>query len=81
MTAAFVGNSIGGNLPSWIAVRQGVSPTSSTAYAGALAIVAGLAVVGLVPYFFMKLPKLKMYEKALFAPFAYASKQPKTLWK
>ena len=81
MTASFVGNSIGGNLPSWIAVRQGVSPTSSTAYAGSLAIVAGLAVVGLVPYFFMKLPKLKITERALFAPFAYASKQPKTLGK
>ena len=81
MTASFVGNSIGGNLPSWIAVRQGVSPTSSTAYAGALAIVAGLAVVGLVPYFFMKSPKLKITERALFAPFAYASKQPKTLGK
>jgi len=81
MTASFVGNSIGGNLPSWIAVRQGISPTSSTAYAGALAIVAGLAVVGLVPYFFMKSPKLKITERALFAPFAYASKQPKTLGK
>lgn len=81
MTASFVGNSIGGNLPTWIAIRQGVSSTSSTAYAGALSIVAGLAVVGLVPYFFMKLPKLKISERALFAPYAYASKQPKTLGK
>ena len=37
MTASFVGNSIGGNLPTWIASQQGVLPTSSTAYAGALA--------------------------------------------
>ena len=81
MTASFAGNSIGGNLPSWIAARQGLSPTSSTAYAGALAIVAGLSVVGLVPFFFMKLPKLKRVEQALFAPWAYASKQPKKLWK
>jgi MFS family permease len=29
----------------------------------------------------MKLPKLKNSERALFAPFAYASKQPKTLGK
>jgi MFS family permease len=81
MTASFAGNSIGGNLPSWIAARQGLSATSSTAYAGALAIVAGLSVIGLVPFFFMKLPKLLKTEQALFAPLAYASKQPKKLWK
>src|SRR5450759_4980452 len=40
MTASFVGNSIGGNLPTWIAARQSILPTSSAAYAGALAIVA-----------------------------------------
>ena len=81
MTASFIGNSIGGNLPSWLAARQGLSSTSSTAYAGALAIVAGLSLVGLLPFFFMRLPKLKRSEQALFAPFAYASKQPKKLWK
>jgi MFS family permease len=81
MTASFIGNSIGGNLPSWIAARQGVSPTSSTAYGTALAIVAGLSLIGLVPFFFIKLPALINAEKALFAPFAYASKQPKTLSK
>jgi MFS family permease len=35
----------------------------------------------LVPFFFMKLPKLLKTEQALFAPLAYASKQPKKLWK
>jgi MFS family permease len=58
-----------------------VLPTSSTAYAGALAIVAVVAAVGLAPFFFMKLPKLKKLEKALFAPFAYAAKEPKLLSK
>jgi MFS family permease len=81
MTASFVGNSIGGNLPTWIASRQGILPTSSTAYAGALAIVAVVAAVGLAPYFFMKMPQLKRSERALFAPFAYAAKEPVMLGK
>jgi MFS family permease len=81
MTASFVGNSIGGNLPSWIAARQGVAATSSTAYAGALAIVAAVSMLGLIPYFFMRMPKLKKSERALFAPFAYAAKQPALLTK
>jgi len=81
MTASFVGNSIGGNLPSWIAARQGVLPTSSMAYARALAIVALVAMVGLAPFFFMKMPQLKRSERALFAPFAYAAKEPVMLGK
>ena len=81
MTASFVGNSIGGNLPTWIAARQGILPTSSTAYAGALAIVAVVALGGLAPYFFMKMPRLKRSERALFAPFAYAAKEPALLGK
>jgi MFS family permease len=81
MTASFVGNSIGGNLPSWLAIRQGVEATSSTAYAGALAVVAVVSLAGLVPFFFMKMPGLKRSEKALFAPLAYALKEPKLLGK
>jgi len=81
MTASFVGNSIGGNLPSWIAARQGLIPTSSMAYAGALAIVAVVAMVGLAPFLFMKMPQLKRSERALFAPFAYAAKEPVLLGK
>lgn len=81
MTASFVGNSIGGNLPSWIAARQGVLPTSSMAYAGALAIVAVVAMVGLAPFLFMKMPQLKRSERALFAPFAYVAKEPVLLGK
>ncbi len=81
MTASFVGNSIGGNMPTWIAVQRGVDPTSSTAYAGALVIVALAGLVGLLPFFFMKMPKLQKSERALFAPFAYAARQPVLLSK
>jgi MFS family permease len=81
MTASFVGNSIGGNLPTWIATRQGISPTSSNAYAGALGIVAVVSTFGLVPYFFMRMRRLEKSERALFAPFAYAAKKPAMLGK
>ena len=40
MAAASVGNSVGGYLPTWIGEWQGVGPTSSAAYAGALTIIA-----------------------------------------
>jgi MFS family permease len=81
MTASFVGNSIGGNLPTWIAIRQGILPTSSAAYAGALAMVALVAMAGLAPIIFMKVPLLEKSERALFAPFAYAAKEPVMLGK
>jgi MFS family permease len=81
MTASFVGNAVGGNLPSWIAARQGVEATSSAAYAGALALVAAVSLFGLIPFFFMRMPKLEHSERALFAPFAYAAKQPLLLTK
>jgi MFS family permease len=81
MTASFVGNSIGGNLPTWIGTWRGYSPTSSNAYAGALTVVAVVAAIGLLPYLFMKSPQLQKSERALFAPFEYAAKQPALLGK
>jgi MFS family permease len=81
MSASFLGNSVGGNMPSWVATRLGISATSSTAYAGALVFVAVVALVGLLPFFFMKMPSLGKSEQAFFAPFAYAYKQPVLLGK
>lgn len=81
MAAAFLGNSIGGYLPGWIAARQGVEATSSIAYAGSLGIISLLALLGLIPLLWLKTPVLKKSERALFAPFAYAKKHPATLSK
>jgi MFS family permease len=81
MTASFVGNSIGGSLPTWLGARQGISPTSSAAYAGALALVAAVSTLGLIPYFFMKMRHLEKSERARFSPFAYAAKKPAMLGK
>ncbi len=81
MAAAFVGNSIGGYLPGWIASQQGVVATSSVAYAGALGIISVAAFAGLLPLFWLRTPVLKKSERALFAPFAYARQHPVTLTK
>lgn len=81
MAAAFLGNSIGGYLPGWIATQQGVEPTSSIAYAGALGIISLLALLGLIPLLWLKTPVLRKKDRAFFAPFAYARKHPGTLSK
>jgi len=74
MLASFVGNSIGGYLPSWIARVKGLEPTSSGAYAGALGIIAIFSVFGLVPFLAMHTKHLKNEDRSLFAPLGYAAK-------
>lgn len=81
MAAAFVGNSIGGYLPTWIGEAQGVSATSSTAYAGALLIITLGSVLGLAPLFWLRTPILKKTGRTFFDPFAYARKHPVMLAK
>ncbi len=81
MTAAFVGNAIGGHIPAWIAESRGVSATSSTAYAGALAVIAVVSALGLLPFFFMHMPQLRKSERSVFAPLSYATKHPTLLGK
>jgi len=81
MTASFLGNSVGGHMPSWIGSALGIGATSSQAYGISMLLVAGAALVGLLPFFFMKMPQLKKSERALFAPLAYAAKKPILLTK
>ncbi|MGQ9834300.1 MAG: MFS transporter [Candidatus Villigracilaceae bacterium] len=81
MTAASVGNWIGGLLPSWIAARWDISPTSAAAYAGSLAAVACVAFLGLSPLLWLKSPNLTRSQRTVFAPFAYAAKEPLLLGK
>jgi MFS family permease len=79
--AASVGNWVGGYLPTWVAQSRGVSPTSSTAYAGALAIIAMASIVALIPLFGIKSLKLAHAQRELFTPFQYAAKHPAELSK
>jgi MFS family permease len=79
MAAAFVGNSIGGYLPTWIGQAQGVAATSSTAYAGALAVITLGSLLGLGPLLWLRTPIIKKADQAIFDPFSYARKHPAML--
>jgi MFS family permease len=81
MASASVGNWIGGYLPSWVAAREMVESTSSAAYGGSLFAVGLVAFVGLVPLALIKMPKIKKTERSVFAPIAYATKNPSKLSK
>ncbi len=79
--AGSVGNWVGGYLPTWVGLTRDVSPTSSTAYAGALAIIALGSVIALIPLFWIRSLNLKRSQRALFTPFQYAAKHPVELSK
>lgn len=81
MAMASVGNWIGGYLPSWVAQVRTTSPTSSTAYGGSLLLIAVTAASGLFPLVLLSVPRMKRSERTIFAPFAYAAKQPTLLTK
>ncbi|MFZ6019508.1 MAG: MFS transporter, partial [Chloroflexota bacterium] len=53
MASAFFGNWIGGYLPTWISTLQGSTPTSPSAYGGALAAIAIAGSVGILPLLFL----------------------------
>jgi MFS family permease len=74
MTASFVGNAVGGYLPTWIGAARGVDPTSSPAYAGSLLIVAAAAGLGQLPLLALRSPRLAPGERSLFAPIGYAAR-------
>jgi MFS family permease len=81
MTMASVGNWIGGYLPTWIGQAQGVSATDSLAYGNSIFIIGIGAGIAVIPLIFLKMPKLERSQRALFAPFQYAAKQPALLTK
>ncbi|MBM3150676.1 MAG: MFS transporter [Chloroflexi bacterium] len=81
MTAAFVGNSIGGYLPTWIGEYRSVDPTSSAAYAGSLGVIAIASGIGLLPYFALRTPRLAAGDRSLFAPIGYAVKNWSSIGK
>ena len=81
MTASFIGNSIGGYLPGWIAAARGVEATSSTAYAGSLAIITLFSALGLIPLLALQTPRLTRAEQSVFAPLGYAVRNHRNIGK
>ncbi|MGW8249818.1 MAG: MFS transporter [Anaerolineales bacterium] len=81
MAMASVGNWIGGYLPTWVSGFNGVSPTSSVAYAGALMVIAIVAGAGVVPLLFLRTHRQEKAERTVFAPLSYAYHNPGRLGK
>jgi len=81
MGSVFVGNWLGGYLPSWIGDLRGFDPTSSPAYGGALLVISLVAIVGFVPLIFVH-PANGVESRARnFSPITFARENPKLLSK
>jgi len=81
MALSSVGAWVGGYLPGWIGASQGISATSSGAYGAAILMVGIGAALGILPLVFIRSPKGKTSQRAIFAPFAYAAQHPLLLTK
>jgi MFS family permease len=79
MMAEFVGNWLGGRLPTWIGALNAVSPTSTAAYVWALLCAAAIAALALIPLVFLKRQRQDHHRRPLFAPLRYAREQPHLL--
>lgn len=82
MMAMFVGNWFGGQLPAWLGEAAGVSPTSSTAYGWAIACIAGISFVGLLPLVLLRRQRTaRQAGRPTLSPFQYARQEPVLLFK
>jgi MFS family permease len=81
MTMASVGNWVGGYLPTWMGNAQGEAATSSMAYGNSVFVIGIGAAVAILPLIFLKSPHIEYSQRAVFAPFQYAAKNPLLLTK
>jgi len=81
MGSVFVGNWLGGYLPTWIGDLRGFDPTSSTAYGGALMAISLVAIIGFLPLVFIRPVSGKEDRSHNFAPLTFARNHPKMLSK
>ena len=81
MAAVSAGNWVGGYLPSWVGGFREVDPESSSAYAGALLIIALVSLIGIVPIIFIRRNKLENVRDGIFAPITFAKDNPRLLGK
>ena len=80
MASGFFGNWIGGNLPTWMSSFQaGSTPTSPTAYALSLGVIAVGTTLAVFPLLFLRTPRLKLEERSMFAPLSYFGQHSKLL--
>jgi MFS family permease len=82
MMAMFVGNWLGGRLPTWLGGMAGVSSTSSAAYGWAIACIAGASFLGLLPLALLRRQRTaRQAGEETLSPFQYARQEPLLLGK
>ncbi len=81
MGSVFVGNWLGGYLPSWVGAFRGFDPTSSFAYGGSLLAVSLVAIIGFIPLIFIRPVKLHGRQNKNFSPLEFTRNHPKLLSK
>ncbi len=81
MASQFVGNWLGGYVPSWVAELRGVAATSSGAYSGALLIIAIVGLLGVLPLLFIRQKPILANDRDNFDPLRFARAHPRQLFK
>jgi MFS family permease len=79
MASGFVGNWLGGMLPTWMAVLQGWSPTSKAAYGASVFIIGAVAALGVIPLLFLRTLNMSPEQRAPFASLSYFAEHPRQL--
>jgi MFS family permease len=79
--SSFLGNWVGGELPTWLGAARGVSATSTSAYGASLLVVAIAAALGVIPLLLMRMPKISSGQRSVFAPIAFFRSDPALVGK
>ncbi len=79
MASGFVGNWVGGYLPTWMGAWRGFDAVSTQAYAMALLVVVSVMILAIVPLFFLKKPRLEAGQSTDFMPLSYFKKEASLL--
>ncbi len=79
--SAFLGNWIGGYLPTWFAINLGFQPTDTNAYGWSLIAIAAVSALGAIPLMVMKMKKFTQAQRSAFAPISYFRQKPALLGK
>jgi len=81
MAAFSIGEWVGGYMPTWFGGLFDVSAVSPTAYAWSIGMAGILATFAVIPYLLLKRNKFETDARSLYAPLAYARKNPGLLTK
>lgn len=79
--SAFIGNWVGGNLPTWLGSLQHVGATSTQAYGASLFFIACMAALGAIPLIKLKTPKNDGGQRSVFAPIQFFRSEPSLVGK